>query len=164
MPRRILIVDDEIGTLRAWTKALRYAGHTVTAAASAEEALAACDEHAFDVVVLDYLMPTMTGVELLSRIRKKLPLVRAVVISGRIKESLSQDDLRDTIREAVEADLCLYKPVSNDLLKQAVDDLVKPLSPADWADIAGRAIRGRSTKIKSAKSVEKKIRPHLKRD
>ncbi len=164
MPSRILIVDDELRTLNAWAKALRYAKHTVLTASSAEEALAACDEQAFDLVVLDYLMPSMTGVELLSRIRKKLPLVRAIVISGRIEETLDEKDLRDTIREAVEADLYLHKAVSNERLKQAVDELLKGSPPVDWADLADKAIQGRSARVKAVKSVEKKLKPHLKRN
>jgi CheY-like chemotaxis protein len=159
-----LVVDNEIGTLKAWAKALRYAGYTVTAAASPEEALAACDKHAFDLVVLDYLMPNMKGVELLARIRKVLPLVRAILITGAIEVDVSEESLRETVREAVEADLCLHKPVSNEQLRQAVEGLLTPKSSADWQDLAERAIRGRSAKIKDAKSVEKKLRPHLKRN
>jgi len=164
MPSRILIVDNEVPTLRAWAKALRYAKHTVVTASSAEEALTACDEHAFDLVILDYLMPSMTGVELLTRIRKKLPLVRAIVISGRIEERLNEKDLRDTIREAVEADLYLHKAVSNERLKAAVDELLKGSPAVDWADFASRAIQGRSSKVKAVKAVEKKLKPHLKRN
>jgi CheY-like chemotaxis protein len=164
MASRILIVDDEVSTLRAWAKALRYAQHRVITASSATEALTACDEHAFDLVIVDYLMPSMTGVELLSRIRKKLPLVRAIVISGRLEGAVSEDDLRETIREAVEADYYLHKPVSNERLMKAVEDLIHRPASVDWKEIADRAVRARATKIKAAKSVEKKLKPHLKRD
>ena len=73
---RILIVDDEDSVLKGWRKALRYAGYSVTAVQSSGGALAACDEHAFDVIVIDFLMPSMNGVELLRRLRQKLPMVR----------------------------------------------------------------------------------------
>jgi len=92
MTARILLVDDEPAVLKAWTKALRHAGHHVTSASSPDEALVAADEHIFDVLVVDYVMPAMTAVELLARVRKKQPLVRAIVVSGRIEGTLTEDE------------------------------------------------------------------------
>ena len=98
MKQRILIVDDEPDELAAWEPLLRKQGYVVRTASTPEAALQACDENQFDLVVLDYVIPKMKGLELLSRIRRKLPLVRSVLISGKLDKKLSGQDIRESIR------------------------------------------------------------------
>ena len=45
------------------------------------------------MVVLDFIIPEINGVELLARIRKVQPLVRAIVVSGQIDDSLADIDI-----------------------------------------------------------------------
>jgi CheY-like chemotaxis protein len=70
MPARILLVDDEDDVLDAWDLILRKLKHQVVKAHNEAEALAACLEHPFDLVIVDYLIPSKTGVEILAAIRK----------------------------------------------------------------------------------------------
>lgn len=163
MGARVLLVDDEPAILRAWTKALRHAGNHVTSASSPDDALVAADEHLFDVVVVDYVMPTMTGVELLARIRKKQPLIRAIVVSGRIEGTLTEDEIRSTIQEAVEADLYLHKPVTNDRLREAVSTVTAEAGTLGWEEMAKRVIASKDVKLKATKAVERKMKPKLKK-
>ncbi|HLG99947.1 MAG TPA: response regulator [Bryobacteraceae bacterium] len=163
MAARILLVDDELAVLKAWTKALRHAGHHVTCASSPDAALVAADEHIFDVIIVDYVMPAMTGVELLARIRKKQPLARAIVVSGRIEGTLTEDEIRSTIQEAVEADFYLHKPVSNDRLREAVSAITAEAHTLGWEEMAKRVIASKGVKLKATKAVERKIKPKLKK-
>jgi DNA-binding NtrC family response regulator len=61
----ILIADDEEKILRALVRALREDGHDVASTTSAREAQRLLAERAFDVLVVDNLMPELTGLELI---------------------------------------------------------------------------------------------------
>src|SRR6266567_4757390 len=111
MPTKVLIVDDEPTVADAFKTALKLAGHTVWTANSAKQALHLVDGTAFDIVVLDFIMPGMDGLELLARIRKLQPLVRSIIISGKIDTDSPEEDISKSLGEQVEAELYLHKPV-----------------------------------------------------
>ena len=67
---KILIVDDEADQRTVIFHSLRGAGHSVTEAADGEEALKKLKRTRFDLVVLDIMMPRMTGYEVLEKIRE----------------------------------------------------------------------------------------------
>jgi two-component system OmpR family response regulator len=157
MPPRILIVDDEANVLGAWERALRLEGYRVSRASTAQEALDLADEHRFDVTVLDFLMPTMTGIELLARLRKKIPTIRSVVISGQIDKKLTAEQLTSRLRDAVEADAYLHKPVSNEELVSTVAQLIAK-APTTWKAYAEQASSARLPKIGNAKKVAKELK------
>jgi DNA-binding response OmpR family regulator len=163
MPSHILIVDDEVRVLKAWAKALRYEGYIVATAASGDQALAACDEESFDLVILDFIMPSVTGVELLARLRKKLPLVRSIVISGKIDEKITEDQITSSLREAVEADQYLHKPVSNDRLKEVVSGLLSKADPQPWVQVATKAVTARTARIGRASIAARSLKKNLKK-
>ncbi len=75
MPARILLVDDEEIVLDAWETSLKPLKHHIIRAHDEKEALAAAMEHPIDLVIVDYLIPSKTGVEIVAAIRKKLPLI-----------------------------------------------------------------------------------------
>ena len=82
-PKRILIVDDNKMGLSARRSVLEAVGHTVTTAPSGVEALEMfMAGNVFDLVVTDYKMPKMSGVELIAEIRKISPNLPIVLISG----------------------------------------------------------------------------------
>ena len=80
--KRILIVDDNKMGLSARRSVLQAVGHMVTTASSGVEALELFRGGAFDLVVTDYKMPEMTGVELIVELRKISPNLPIVLISG----------------------------------------------------------------------------------
>jgi response regulator RpfG family c-di-GMP phosphodiesterase len=87
---RILLVDDEGGVLRSLSRLLRNSPITtgrpctieVEAFDSGSAALARAAEHAFSLIVCDYRMPEMNGVEVLSRMRELQPDCARVILSG----------------------------------------------------------------------------------
>lgn len=160
---RILIVDNERDVLEGWERALRLAGFSVSSALTPKEALQQCDEHLFDLVILDFLMPSMDGVELLGRIRKKLPLVRSIIISGKIDEDNEEENISGVLREKVEADRYLHKSLANDKLKSAVQELLsQPASPRTWKDMARRAGEVQKVTVKGSRQVSKELRKLIK--
>ena len=82
-PKRILIVDDNKMGLSARRSVLEAVGHTISTASSGPEALALFDGGAgFDLVVTDYKMPKMNGVELIGELRERSPQLPIILISG----------------------------------------------------------------------------------
>lgn len=66
---RILLVDDDEDVLEVATVMVDALGHEVTAAANGQQALAALEANKFDLLIADYAMPGMTGLELATRAR-----------------------------------------------------------------------------------------------
>jgi len=66
---KVLIVDDEPDARTVLFHTLRGAGHTVTEAADGEEALKKLKRTRFDLVILDIMMPRMSGYDVLEKIR-----------------------------------------------------------------------------------------------
>jgi CheY-like chemotaxis protein len=79
----ILVVDDQPEIRSALRRCLNVSGNTVHEAQSGEEALRVIEEHHIDLVVSDYDMPGMTGLELLQRIRLSEPKLRRILLTGR---------------------------------------------------------------------------------
>jgi CheY-like chemotaxis protein len=81
-PARILIVDDNSFGLSARKSLLRELGHEVQTSRSPKEALELCERTTFDVIVTDYRMPDMNGIEFIASLRKSHNLVPVVLVSG----------------------------------------------------------------------------------
>jgi CheY-like chemotaxis protein len=79
---RILIVDDNSLGLAARRSVLEELGHKVVTSGAPHDALEVCGKQRFDVVVTDYKMPKMNGVEFITRLRKQHPTLRVILISG----------------------------------------------------------------------------------
>jgi CheY-like chemotaxis protein len=153
---RILIVDDEDDVARAWRRALRLAGHTVLIANSGARALALSKASPFDVIVADYIMPSMTGVELLNEIRRVQPFIRSIIISGKLDSGTSEEGILAEIRTNLETDLFLHKPVDNARLREAIAGLLTEGDNKDWALIAETKLTSTRPK-KAVRAVEKSL-------
>jgi sigma-B regulation protein RsbU (phosphoserine phosphatase) len=68
-PRAVLVVDDSRAQRLVLALALRRGGYAVTEAACAEEALALCRQHSFDMVISDWVMPGMSGLDFVRAFR-----------------------------------------------------------------------------------------------
>lgn len=66
---RILLVDDDEGIRRDYTKVLRRQGLTTETASNGKEAAERVKAGSFDVIVSDISMPEMTGIEFLKAVR-----------------------------------------------------------------------------------------------
>ena len=82
MPQsHILLVEDEPGTRDLYAYVLREAGYTVTAVANAAEAIDSLASHQFDLLLSDYSLPDMTGVDLIEQVRDAAPRMRILLMS-----------------------------------------------------------------------------------
>ena len=73
-PRPILIVDDDVELVTLLVDYLQLEGFAPVAAHNGTEALELLSRQEFEIVVLDVMMPGMSGVEVLKRIREKSQL------------------------------------------------------------------------------------------
>jgi CheY-like chemotaxis protein len=82
MQGRILLVDDNVGGSTARKTVLEELGHKIHLASNGADALEQFSHHKFDLVVTDYKMPRMDGMELIARLRKLSPRILIVMVSG----------------------------------------------------------------------------------
>jgi DNA-binding response OmpR family regulator len=112
---RVLLVDDEREFAATLTERLRLRGYEAHAAFTAEEAIAAVEASAPDVILLDLNLPGVRGVELLMTLRRLAPHGEIILLSGHL-------DLTDKI-EGVRIDAfgLLLKPVEMAELTAKID-------------------------------------------
>lgn len=162
MGLKVLVVDDEPDVANAWARALRMSGHQVLVATEPDVAISLSEAHPLDVVVVDYLMPSMSGIELLGKIRRNHPLVRSIIISGKLDSGLAEDKILADIRANVEADVYLHKPVDNERLIAAVGDSARNADDKDWKLIAESRLKSIS-KMRDIRTAEKTMNQKRKK-
>lgn len=82
MQRKLLLVDDEVGILRALRRLFRRAGYEISIAESAEEALELVATEEIPVILSDFRMPGADGGELLQRAAEIDPACVGLILSG----------------------------------------------------------------------------------
>lgn len=93
LPPAVLLVDDSRDGLLVRRALLEEQGFRVQIARNGEEGLKLYDTCDFDVVVTDYRMPAMNGIELIERIRSRCPLARVVLLSRAVEQlGLSEEN------------------------------------------------------------------------
>lgn len=120
-PVRILIVDDNDFGLVARKGVLSELGHEIVTAPDPGKALELCATQNFDLIVTDYKMPVMNGVEFIAQLRKQNKTVPIILLSG-FTETLGLSQANTG------ADIVIQKS-SNEVtqLIRAVNRLLKPL-------------------------------------
>ena len=81
----ILLINRNRDGLLVRGLLLKDLGYGVAVAQTGEEGLKLFEASAFDVVVADYRMPRMNGVELIERIRAINPKARVILLSGQVE-------------------------------------------------------------------------------
>ena len=124
MPRRVLVVDDELPIRKLATLLLQSAGCTASTAADGAEAIQLYEAarqrgEPFDAVVMDLTVPQgMGGKETIRRLKALDPGVRAIVSSG-----YSHDPVMANFRDYGFSGV-VPKPYSGDDLAVALDEML----------------------------------------
>jgi signal transduction histidine kinase len=95
---RVLVVDDDRDVRAMTGEMLAERGYYAELAGTCEDALAALARDAnFDVVLIDYVMPGMNGVDLIERIKSLRPGVRTLLMTGHADMEADDDVVTDSI-------------------------------------------------------------------
>ncbi|HPX99868.1 MAG TPA: response regulator [Candidatus Marinimicrobia bacterium] len=118
---KILIVDDEQNVCEFLGEFLQDKGYLVIKARSGSKALRYLEKNNPDLVLLDILMPGMSGLEVLKRIRKLYPDLPVIILTG-VKDKQVVDDIInvgpvDFIPKPIDLDV-LEKCISSNLAKK----------------------------------------------
>ncbi|HET7434253.1 MAG TPA: response regulator [Thermoanaerobaculia bacterium] len=115
-PGTLLVVDDLAANRDVLSRRLKRQGHTVITASNGIDALAMMQETAFDLILLDIMMPDMDGYELLQRVKSddRLRHIPVVMISA-------IDELQSVVRcIGAGAEDYLAKPFNPTLLQARI--------------------------------------------
>ncbi len=115
----ILLIDDDDSLRRVMEFSLTEAGHTVQTAASGEDGLRLFEKGNFDAVITDITMPGMSGMEVLAKVRQRVPTIPVIIITA-----------YGTIESAVEAMKqgafdYITKPFNRDELRLTLEKAIK---------------------------------------
>jgi len=121
MSARILVADDEEIVIRSCMRILEGGGYTIDSAPDGREALNKIGDNGYDVLILDIMMPNMSGLEVLQRVKETHPDIDVIMITG-----LSQIDT------AVQA-----------MKLGAFDYISKPFEPDELKLVVQRALERR---------------------
>ena len=119
--KRILVVDDEATVCRSIRQALLCEEYEIDIAMSGEEALRMAENKDYEVMVVDLMMPGLSGLDLLRSIKAKNSSARIIMVTG-------------------------YPTMKNTLQAMhlgAFDFLPKPFLPSDLRKIVAKALAAR---------------------
>jgi two-component system response regulator MprA len=123
MSTRILIIEDDEAILRFLRRGLAYEGYTVDTAPDGETGLALARDNAPDLVVLDWMLPGLDGLEVCRRLRAGGPTPILMLTA------------KDTVNDRVQgldagADDYMVKPFSLDELLARIRALLRRAQPS----------------------------------
>ena len=108
----ILIVDDDLTQLETLRRGLRSKGYTVFEASSGKEALDVFEDtkkHQIDLILADYVMPEMNGIELLKKIREKSNSLPVIIMTAFVKNNLLVEVMRFNCHSVLEKPFTLVQ-------------------------------------------------------
>lgn len=113
---KVMIVDDELGVLKALKRSLRREGWVLMTYTDPEQALAVASIETIDLVISDYRMPIMNGVTFLKEFKAIQPDCFRVVLSG-------QADMDAVLQAINEAEIYRFvtKPWNDAELKVTIE-------------------------------------------
>ncbi|GGT65523.1 DNA-binding response regulator [Streptomyces atratus] len=120
---RVLLIEDDPAVQRGVTLALKRRGHEVEVAASGETGLLTLERYRPDLVLLDLMLPGMSGLEVCRRIResKQIPII---ILSAR------GDEIDMVVGLEAGADDYITKPASGEIIEARMKAVLRRVAPA----------------------------------
>jgi CheY-like chemotaxis protein len=112
----ILLVDDNNVSREAFANLLRLHGHEVMEAAGAGDGVEILGSIHVDLVITDFVMPDISGFQLIAQIRQKWPRTPILLVSGYLSPEVGK-----IVSDGVEF---IPKPVEVSVLLEAIERLV----------------------------------------
>ncbi|MBL7197764.1 MAG: response regulator [Candidatus Omnitrophica bacterium] len=120
--KKILVVDDELDTLRNLSRILEMKGYSVMTARYAEEALELSIKNKPDLIILDIILPDISGLQLSERLSeiKHLKNIPIIFITG----ILSQEEM-ERMHGAIANKTVISKPCDPNKLLKIIHNKIK---------------------------------------
>jgi DNA-binding NtrC family response regulator len=116
MTDKILIVDDDEDLLEIMVERMQLRGMTVTSAKTVYEAFVMIEKEPFDVLIIDFMLPGIDGMQVIKTVRKTYPDMRIILQTAYATVEKESEAL------AVGAWSVVEKPVDLDRLTQLIGD------------------------------------------
>lgn len=116
-PKKVLVADDASNITEMLQTMLAHFGHEVEICSDGRDALARFKPGKYDLIITDYAMPKMNGIELAHIIKKRAPAQPIIMVTG-FAFTIAAYDMRP-----VPADFILRKPFDAKQLNDALDAL-----------------------------------------
>lgn len=110
----ILVIDDDVAVLTSLQSALENVGFTVLTASSGLQAIEVAPRFRPDILLVDYSMPGMDGIQTIQSLRTITPDAIPIMITGYAELSVATEALRNFVADF------LRKPISFVELEQAI--------------------------------------------
>lgn len=135
MSEKMLIIDDDEIVLRSCRRIFENQGYEVISTSDPQEGLALASQKSFDVILVDWMMPGLDGMDVVEELDKRSPNSAMVMISG-----------HPSVGRATEA-----------MKRGAMDYLPKPFKPEEVIAVVNRAMRRKVSEEKKAVGKLEKI-------
>jgi len=124
--KAILFVDDHEVLARLSCEILEMQGYRAVSAYNASDALEKFDQEKFDILVTDFRMEGMNGVELARKVHAKNPQIPVIIVTGYgpidggkdVKACLNKDELFPALLEKIRMFLDDKKPSETEMTEQ----------------------------------------------
>ena len=122
MPKQILLVDDEELVRVTLKEFLTILGLEVVEASSGSEGIEKAQQVEFQILITDYKMPDMTGIEMIREILKFKRDFKIVILSGFVAE------ITNKMLEGIEVSAILQKPGDLGVLERIITQILADLN------------------------------------
>jgi len=119
--RKALVVDDEFHIVQVVSIKLKNNGFDVVTAENGSDGYELAAQMLPDVIVSDYQMPIMSGVEMIEKLRQNSETMHIPVIMLTARGFAIEDDQKEQLRIAA----CLSKPFSPREVLQTIEEVLK---------------------------------------
>ncbi|OGV56511.1 MAG: hypothetical protein A2017_21405 [Lentisphaerae bacterium GWF2_44_16] len=117
---RIILIDDDETLCEGVAFILRDEGYSVMNTSSPDEGMKLIDNYVFDIALIDYKMPHLTGIEFLKKIKEKNPATKVFIVTGKpfIENVLTEENLFHLVEGIIK------KPFKEETLLDAVAGVI----------------------------------------
>ncbi|MEV1080557.1 response regulator transcription factor [Streptomyces sp. NPDC050211] len=132
---RVLLIEDDPAVQKGVTLALKRRGHEVEVVGSGETGLLALERCRPDLVLLDLMLPRMSGLEVCRRIResKQIPII---ILSAR------GDEIDMVVGLEAGADDYIVKPAGTEIIEARMKAVLRRVAPAQDTQAAAHTTTG----------------------
>ena len=114
--KRILVADDDEGVRALMVEVLEVYDYEIDAVENGVEAIKCIDNKIYDLIITDYMMPEMDGLEFTQKIKAKYPSIPILIVTA-------TGPVQDLLKNGATA--CISKPFEIAELQSTIETILK---------------------------------------